>query len=169
MRLFGLIGYPLGHSFSKQYFSEKFAREGISDARYELFPLPDIAALPDLLRQHPDLCGLNVTVPHKQTVLPYLHELDETAQAVGAVNCIRIREGRFRGFNTDVVGFEQSLQAVMGQQWAGSKALILGTGGASKAVAWVFDQMGIPFLFVSRQPVAEDLPPSVGVKAGQIA
>lgn len=157
MRLFGLIGHPLGHSFSKQYFSEKFVREGISDARYELFPLPDIAALPDLLRKHPDLCGLNITIPHKETVLPYLDELDETARAVGAVNCVRVRAGRLRGFNTDVLGFEQSLRAVMnaGGEWANAKALILGTGGASKAVAWVFGQMGILFLFVSRQPAGE--------------
>ena len=153
MRLFGLIGYPLGHSFSKQYFSEKFAREGISDARYELFPLPDVADLPQLLRQHPDLCGLNVTIPHKQTVMPYLHDLDDTAQAVGAVNCIRVREGRLRGFNTDVTGFEQSLRAL----WGGSqkRALVLGTGGASKAVAWVLGRMGIPHQFVSRQPSVE--------------
>lgn len=154
MRLFGLIGYPLGHSFSKQYFSEKFAREGISDAQYELFPLPDIADLPDLLRKYSDLCGLNVTIPHKQTVLPYLPELDETARAVGAVNCVRIREGRLTGFNTDVVGFERSLRAVLGTgaEWAGASALILGTGGASKAVAWVLEQMGIQFLLASREP-----------------
>jgi shikimate dehydrogenase len=156
MRLFGLIGYPLGHSFSQQYFSEKFARAGISDARYELFPLPDLANLPDLLRQRPELCGLNVTIPHKRAVLPYLHALDDTARAVGAVNCIRIREGRLRGFNTDAVGFGRSLRAVLGEQRAARQALVLGTGGAARAVAWALGQMGIAHRFVSRQPSGAD-------------
>lgn len=152
MRLFGLIGYPLGHSFSKQYFSEKFAREGIADARFELFPLPEVAALPDLLRQCPDLCGLTVTIPHKQAVMHYLHEVDTTARSVGAVNCIRIREGHLMGFNTDVTGFERSLQNVMTEQHASRKALVLGTGGASKAVAWALEQLGLSCQFVSRRP-----------------
>jgi len=156
MRLFGLIGYPLGHSFSRQYFSEKFAREGIQDARYELFPLADVAALPDLLRQHPEFCGLNVTIPHKQAVLPYLHDLDETARTIGAVNCIRVREGRLMGFNTDATGFERSLRAVLSERQAVRQALVLGTGGASKAVAWVLRRMGITHQFVSRQPSGAD-------------
>ena len=154
MRLFGLLGYPLGHSFSQKYFTEKFAREGIADTRYELFPLPEISRLPDLLLQYPALCGLNVTIPHKEAVLPYLHELDDTARAVGAVNCIRIRNGRLSGFNTDVAGFEQSLHTVSSNPSAG-KALILGTGGAAKAVAWVLGKMAVPFLLVTRNPERE--------------
>jgi len=151
---YGLIGYPLGHSFSQRFFSEKFAREGLANVWYDLFPLPDIAELPALLTANPNLRGLNVTIPYKETVLRYLHDLDETARAVGAVNTIRIRNGRLRGFNTDVTGFEQSLQ-----QWhtelghtipLGMHALILGTGGAAKAVAYALQKMGIEYTFVSR-------------------
>lgn len=151
MRLYGLIGWPLGHSFSKKYFSEKFEREGIADARYELFPLRDVAAeLPALLAQQPDFQGINVTIPHKEAVISLLDDLDETARAVGAVNCISIREGRLVGFNTDVIGFEQSLHG----QWsgAGAQAFVLGTGGAAKAVTWVLGRLGIPFWSVSRAP-----------------
>lgn len=152
MRLFGLIGYPLGHSFSQKYFSEKFLREGITDAQYELFPIPEISALEQVLKRHPALCGLNVTIPYKETVIPYLHELDETAQAVGAVNCIRIRNGRLTGFNTDVYGFEQSLRGAVSDFYTfkSGRALILGTGGASKAVAYVLRKIGMPYQFVSR-------------------
>jgi shikimate dehydrogenase len=156
--LYGLIGYPLGHSFSQQYFSEKFAREGITNARYELFPLENIVGLPMLLERQPDLCGLNVTIPHKESVVPLLHELDDTARIVGAVNCIKIRDRRLTGFNTDVVGFEQTLKMWGDGQWAadGSMALILGTGGASKAVAYVLKKLGISFKFVSRNPSGND-------------
>jgi len=158
MRLYGLIGYPLGHSFSQKYFSEKFAREGIADARYELFPLENIADLPALLEQNPDLRGLNVTIPHKETVVPFLHELDETARAIGAVNCIKIENQKLRGFNTDVIGFEKSLQTVDGGRWTvqDRMALILGTGGASKAVAYVLKKLGISYQLVSRHPVGEN-------------
>ena len=158
MRTFGLIGYPLSHSFSQKYFTEKFVREGIPDAHYELFPLQNISELPDLLYRHPDLCGLNVTIPYKTAVIPYLHALDSTAQAVGAVNCVRIRNNLLTGFNTDVVGFEQSLRPVIAnwQPPEGIQALILGTGGAAKAVAWVLQNMGISYRFVSRQPEGKD-------------
>lgn len=155
MRLFGLIGYPLGHSFSQKYFTEKFAREGILDARYELFPIPEIAQLPGVLRAHPQLQGLNVTIPYKESVLPFLHDLDETARAVGAVNCIRVRDGRLTGYNTDVYGFEQSLRNSMDEAAMLHRALILGTGGASKAVAYVLRRIGIDYQFVSRQADAE--------------
>jgi shikimate dehydrogenase len=157
MRLFGLIGYPLGHSFSKRYFTEKFGRENIADARYELFPLEQISGLPALLDAHPELCGLNVTIPHKEQVLPYLDALDDTARAVGAVNCIRIDNGRLTGYNTDVTGFRESLlawpafQAAFLQKPAG-ESFILGTGGASKAVAHVLQSLGLSFRFVSRSP-----------------
>ena len=151
MRRYGLIGYPLGHSFSKRFFEEKFAGEGIADARYDLFPLANIRQLPQLLKEHPGLCGLNVTIPYKQAVMPYLHELDETARAVGAVNTIRIRDGRLTGFNTDVIGLEQSLlqwPAFMNRKL--THAIILGTGGAAKAVAYVLEKWAIRRTFVSR-------------------
>ena len=114
MRLFGLIGYPLSHSFSKGYFSAKFEREGIEGARYELFPLEQIADVPALLKAQPELVGLNVTIPYKQAVMPYLDGLSEAARAIGAVNVIRISEQGLIGYNSDVYGFEQSLRGVLG-------------------------------------------------------
>ena len=150
MRLFGLIGFPLTHSFSKRYFTEKFEREGKSDCHYELFPLPSSADLPRLLKEQPDLQGLNVTIPYKQDVLGYLHGRSEVVQDIGACNCIRIRDGRLEGFNTDVTGFEQSLisQLLPGHD----RALILGTGGSSRAVEYVLRKLGIPYRHVSRKP-----------------
>lgn len=156
---YGLIGYPIEHSFSQRYFTEKFEREGIAGARYDLFPLPDIAGLPALVAAHPDLCGLNVTIPHKEAVVPYLDELDETARAIGAVNVIAFRQGRIKGYNSDVIGFERSLQPWLDAQSRQSRpanALILGTGGASKAVAFVLKKRGVIFRFVSRHPAAEN-------------
>lgn len=154
MQHYGLIGYPLGHSFSQRFFSEKFAREGIADARYDLFPLPDIEMLPQLLEENPDLCGLNVTIPHKETVVRYLHDLDETARAVGAVNTIRIRAGRLTGFNTDTVGFRLSLLSWLAEQGLAvsdvRRALVLGTGGAAKAVGFVLEKLAVEVVFVSR-------------------
>jgi shikimate dehydrogenase len=156
MRLFALIGYPLGHSFSKQYFTEKFTREGIIGANYELFPLENISMLPALLKAHPNLEGLNVTIPYKETVIPYLDDLDETARAAEAVNCIRIRDRKLTGFNTDVWGFRASLLRQLDKPpEAIQLALILGTGGASKAVAFVLRQLGVPFHFISRAPAAD--------------
>lgn len=156
MKLYGLIGYPLGHSFSQRYFTEKFQREGITNARYELFPLPDIAAFPALVAGHPDLCGLNVTIPHKVAVIPYLHRLDETAAAIGAVNVIRFGAGGPAGFNSDAIGFERSLQPWLDQRQHPTRALILGAGGASKAVAYILKKWGVAFQFVSRRPRAQD-------------
>lgn len=157
MDLYGIIGYPLGHSFSQRYFSEKFAREGISSARYDVFPLPDIREFSRLLRAHPDLRGLNVTIPHKVAVMSYLQEVDETARAIGAVNTIRVRKGRLKGYNTDAPAFERSLRAwltALGRQ-APANALILGAGGAAQAVAWALERMGIFYRFVSRLPAGE--------------
>lgn len=150
MRLYGLIGYPLSHSFSKKYFTEKFEREGLNDCRYELFPLPSIDALPQLLKQHPELCGLNVTIPYKEQVLSYLHAENELVQAIRACNCIDIRNGKLKGYNTDVLGFERSLL----EQWQPhhKKALILGTGGVSKAVQYIVQKMGLAYRYVSRKP-----------------
>lgn len=151
--IYGLIGYPLTHSFSKQYFTGKFAREGITDSRYDLFEMPDVAALPELLRT-PGLRGLNVTIPHKQAVLPYLDRLDESAQKVGAVNVIKLEaDGSRTGYNSDYYGFRQSLQDWFldsGIPTDGLRAVVLGTGGASKAVVAALTDLVIPFKLVSR-------------------
>lgn len=153
MTQYGLIGFPLTHSFSQRYFTEKFAREGIQDSQYHLFELPDVAALPSLL-QMPGLRGLNVTIPHKQAVLPYLDQLDPSAEKVGAVNVIRLeRDGSLTGFNSDYYGFYQSLRdwlTRLDRTTEGLHALVLGTGGASKAVAAVLTDMAIPYRYVSR-------------------
>jgi shikimate dehydrogenase len=153
MRCFGLIGFPLGHSFSKQYFNEKFEREAIADCRYELYPMESCQELPILLQKNPGLCGLNVTIPHKQSVISYLDELDETAQAIGAVNCIRIdRQGRKKGFNTDAIGFEQSLLRIANGRWAkpGTRAAVLGNGGAAKAVIFILKKLNIDYQVFTR-------------------
>jgi shikimate dehydrogenase len=148
--VFGLIGYPLGHSFSKRYFTDKFEREGISDAVYELFPLPTLLDFPAWVKRQPSLRGLNVTIPYKEAILPYLDTLSIEAKAIGAVNCIRIAPNGFKtGFNTDVIGFRQSLANLECQP---EGALVLGTGGAAKAVVYVLLQLAIPYLLVSRAP-----------------
>ena len=149
MKQYGLIGFPLGHSFSKGYFSEKFARENIRDAQYENYPLQSLDKLGDLLRDHPFLEGLNVTIPHKVSVITYLDALHQEAREIGAVNCIRIRDHKMTGFNTDHTGFAQSLAPLL--RPFHQKALILGTGGSSKAVAYALRKMGLEFLFVSRK------------------
>src|SRR5580765_6532469 len=111
MRLFGLIGYPLTHSFSKDYFGEKFKREAVKDCRYENFQLADIAELPKIIEEHPDLEGLNVTIPYKESVLPFLDEESELVRQTEACNCMKIVNGKLIGYNTDVIGFEKSLLA----------------------------------------------------------
>ena len=155
MRVFGLIGYPLGHSFSKRYFTEKFARDGIADAVYELFPLADIAELPGLLASQPHLRGLNVTIPYKEQVLPFLTELDPAARRIGAVNVIRIgADGSRTGYNSDYFGFRSTLETFLAknaQNAPSLRALVLGTGGASKAVKVALEDMGIGHVSVSRQ------------------
>ncbi|HPH86565.1 MAG TPA: shikimate dehydrogenase [Ferruginibacter sp.] len=150
MRTFGLIGYPLGHSFSKKYFTEKFEQEGLADCRFELFPLQHIDQYPALLQREPSLKGLAVTIPHKQSVMPYLASIDEAARKIGAVNCIKINNGTCIGYNTDVIGFERSFSPLL--EYNHTKALVLGTGGASKAVQFVLNKMGMSFLLVSRNP-----------------
>ncbi|MBK8490992.1 MAG: shikimate dehydrogenase [Saprospirales bacterium] len=153
MRLFGLIGFPLGHSFSRQFFSEKFEREGRTDCRYELFPLSSILELPALLQRHPELEGLNVTIPYKIQVLSQLTAIDPAAEAIGAVNTVAIRAGRLLGFNTDAWGFERSLEGFLPPEFT-SRALVLGTGGASRAVQYVLEKRGIACTLVSRTPKA---------------
>jgi len=153
MRQFGLIGNPLGHSFSASYFGKKFKEEGI-DAQYSNFPLERLSDFEPLLKRDPGLSGLNVTVPYKQQIIPFLDSLSPTAAAVGAVNTISItrREDRLelKGDNTDVVGFRRSLEEHLESHH--NSALVLGTGGASKAVVHVLEELGIGITMVSRTP-----------------
>lgn len=148
MKQFGLLGYPLGHSFSRAFFTDKFAREGI-DAEYLNFELPDIAALPALIAEHPALCGFNVTIPYKQAVIPYLDDLSSEASAIGAVNTVKIDGNRLIGHNTDIIGFRDSLRPLL--QPHHTRALVLGTGGASRAVVHALDTLGITWRYVSRK------------------
>ncbi len=153
MKTYGLIGYPLEHSFSQNYFTEKFQKENI-DARYLNFPISDIKFFPELIEKHPYLAGLNVTIPYKQQVIEYLDHLSPVAQEVGAVNVIHIqwqeKKPVFTGYNTDIIGFSRSIEPLL--QPGHKKALILGTGGASKAVAYGLSQLGLLYRFVSRKP-----------------
>jgi len=155
MKTYGLIGYPLSHSFSKKYFTEKFLNERIANHQYELFPIEDIKSLPDLLAKNPSLCGLNVTIPHKVNVLCYLNEIEEAAEKIGAVNCISIKnfdgETYLKGYNTDAHGFEASLKPLLKPQH--TKALVFGDGGAAKAVKYVLDKLNIDYKVVVRKAV----------------
>jgi len=148
MKQFGLIGYPLSHSFSKGYFTEKFLKENITDCRYDIFPLEKIEDFLELCNATKNLVGLNVTIPYKQAIIPFLDELDETSANIGAVNTIKFIDGKKIGFNTDAYGFETSLKPLLKPHH--TSALILGTGGASKAVEYVLKKLGIHFQYVSR-------------------
>lgn len=150
MQLYGLIGFPLGHSFSKGYFTGKFEKEHIADSAYENFPLPEISGFPELVKAMPALRGLNVTIPHKTAIIPYLHHLDDAAREMGAVNCIRVENGQLTGYNTDTIGFRLSLETLL--QPHHRHALVLGTGGASKAIEYALKQLNIPYRLVSRNP-----------------
>jgi len=145
--LYGLIGYPLSHSFSPAYFKKKFAELRI-DAAYRPFPLAGVNEFVPLLKANPDILGLNVTIPYKESIISYLDEIDEVAEKIGAVNCISIKKGTKKGYNTDTTGFEQSLVPLLTLQH--TDALVLGTGGSSKAVAYVLDKLGVRFMTVSR-------------------
>jgi shikimate dehydrogenase len=154
-KIYGLLGYPLGHSFSKNYFNDKFAAEGI-DAEYINFEIPSITDLKEVLDDHPELSGLNVTIPYKEQVMPYLDALDPEAEAIGAVNVIKILRGdsvddddfELIGYNSDVVGFRNSLSPLLTPER--KKALILGTGGAAKAVRQGLISLGVEPVYVSR-------------------
>ncbi|MEL6538989.1 MAG: shikimate dehydrogenase [Bacteroidota bacterium] len=151
MKQLGLIGYPLGHSFSKKYFAEKFAREGIQGWDYELYPLAKIEELSALLDGTPALQGINVTIPYKQDVMTYCQSLDAGAERIGAVNTLKkLPDGSFKGYNTDYFGFRDSLTTWAGGALTGKKALILGTGGASKAIQVALEDLQIPYRYVSR-------------------
>lgn len=153
MKQFGLIGYPLGHSFSHAFFAEKFEREGI-EAEYLNFAIPSIEEFPHIIETHDKLEGLNVTIPYKLQVIPFLDELSPAAQAIGAVNVVKIvrncGEVRLEGHNADVIGFCDSLKPLLKPQH--TNALILGTGGASRAVDYGLRSLGIEPTFVSRTP-----------------
>lgn len=150
MKQYGLIGFPLGHSFSKKYFSNKFSLENI-DAKYELYPLESISLF-EQLKHNSELCGLNVTIPYKELVIDFLDEIDETAAQIGAVNVIKFSpvDGKLKlkGYNSDSIGFENSIKPLL--QYYHTKALILGTGGASKAIDYTLHKLGIETTFVSR-------------------
>lgn len=150
MRRFGLIGRPLGHSASAAYFADKFSREGLTDCRYDLYELHSIDELPALIERIPDLCGLNVTIPYKREIIPWLDALSFDARCIGAVNCvIRSADGRLTGHNTDIVGLRASLGELLGTVQP-EQALVLGTGGASQAVQFALTERGIAYELVSR-------------------
>lgn len=152
MQKYGLLGYPLGHSFSKNYFNQKFEAEHI-DAEYVNFEIPQIKEIKNVLKENPELNGLNVTIPYKEQVIPYLDELDPDARLIGAVNVIKFKKGLFGktklvGYNSDIIGFKRSIEPLL--KPTHQKALILGTGGASKAVYQGLKQLGVGSTFVSR-------------------
>ena len=151
MDKYGLIGYPLGHSFSINYFNQKFADEGIN-AKYMNFEIPSIEALAEVLDSNPELKGLNVTIPYKQKVIEFLDQISPEARAIGAVNVIRVtHKGKdviLKGFNSDVIGFTQSIEPMLESYH--KKALVLGTGGASKAISYGLQSLGLETVYVSR-------------------
>jgi shikimate dehydrogenase len=149
-KIFGLIGGTVSHSFSKAYFDEKFFREGLRDYHYELFALDSIKEIEVLLKDTKDLAGLNVTIPYKEQVMKYLDEVDSVAKAIGAVNVIKIHDGKLKGFNTDSDAFHDSVAKWLPAN-SGMKALILGTGGSSKAVQEALKRLNIEFKLVSRK------------------
>lgn len=157
MKLYGLVGKSLQHSFSKDYFEAKFKQNHLDDYQYENFELASIEAVSDLLNNE-NLKGFNVTIPYKELILPFLNEIDDEAQRVGAVNTVIVsRENNaisLKGFNTDVFGFRQAIKPFLNSSH--ERALILGSGGASKAIRFVLDQFNIPYLIVSRTPIAKN-------------
>ena len=148
MKLYGLIGYPLGHSFSKKYFTEKFQKENLAGCKYELFPISSITLLPEILKANPKLQGLNVTIPYKQQVLEYITDETSEVKKIGATNTIKIIGNKLIAYNTDVIGFERSF--VKNLKPHHTKALVFGTGGSSKAVQYVLQKLNINFLLVTR-------------------
>ena len=153
MKLYGLIGYPLGHSFSKEYFTEKFKREKLTDCFFEAFPIPSIDELSLVLKNNPSLKGFGVTIPYKEQVLRYVDEISEDVKSIGAANCIRISANKLIAYNTDIIGFEISFRKHL--KPSHTQALVLGTGGASKAVQFVLKKLNINFLVVTRNEIAQ--------------
>jgi shikimate dehydrogenase len=149
MRRFGLVGKTLSYSFSKTYFAEKFSKEHIADCSYQNFELPAIQDIDQLLDQYPDLKGFNITIPYKEVILPYLFEQNKVVKTIGACNCVKVENGLFYGYNTDVIGFRYALEPYLKPHH--TKALILGWGGAAKAVEYVLNALGIAYKIVSRK------------------
>ena len=151
-KLYGLIGFPLTHSFSEKYFSEKFEKENIKDSTYKLFPIQDLDELPDLIKSHPELMGLNVTIPYKIKIIPFLTKLDDKASEIEAVNVIKkTPEGDWIGFNSDYYGFLSTLSLFGDAQfWANRSALVFGTGGSAKAIQAVLRDLNISWKSISR-------------------
>ena len=154
MRQFGLIGYPLSHSFSQKFFTEKFLQENIVNANYDNFPIPSMESFAALWKENPNLEGLNVTIPYKKEVIPFLQHSSAVVQEIHACNCIRKFNNELYGYNTDVIGFEKSLLPFLKPHH--THALILGTGGASAAVQWVLQKLNIQYQVVSRKGNAID-------------
>ena len=157
MKRYGLLGYPLTHSFSKRYFTEKFENENI-DSTYQNFEIDNIDKFPDIIKNNPEIIGLNVTIPYKEQVIPFLDELNSSAREIGAVNTIKVKRTdsgiHLKGFNTDTYGFETSLKPLLKEYH--KKALILGTGGASKALKYVLTKLGIEFVSASIEELKEN-------------
>ena len=147
MDRYGIIGFPLGHSFSRAFFTEKFQKEHI-DAEYVNFEIPSAHLLPEIVRSNPHLRGLNVTLPYKEAVIPMLDSMSDEAREIGAVNVIQVREGRLKGFNSDISGFMDSLRPLL-KPWH-QHALVLGTGGASRAIRVGLERLGLDWTYVSR-------------------
>ncbi|MBA4197540.1 MAG: shikimate dehydrogenase [Chitinophaga sp.] len=154
MKLYGLIGYPLSHSFSKKYFDEKFVHENITDAVFENFSIANIDLLKAILLRE-ELQGFAITIPYKKEVIAFLHESNDVVQQINACNCVKITDGKLHGYNTDVIGFEKSF--VQQLQPHHNKALILGTGGAAAAVEYVLRKLNIDYTFVSRTKQSDKL------------
>jgi shikimate dehydrogenase len=152
MKKFGLIGFPLSHSFSKKYFTDKFQELGISDThQYDLFEIENIAELKNIVKNTDSLTGLNVTIPHKLNVIPFLNEIDSAAERIGAVNVIKVSENKnLKGYNSDYFGFRKSLEEFLGNS-KGIKAIVLGNGGAAKAICVALEDMSIEYKLVSRR------------------
>ncbi|MEG1935240.1 MAG: shikimate dehydrogenase [Rikenellaceae bacterium] len=150
MKKLGLIGFPLGHSFSARYFNAKFGCEPLKEWSYENFPIENIEMVKDVIIENPTLQGFNVTIPHKVAIIPFLTEIDPTAKRIGAVNCVKIlSDGKLKGYNTDIIGFRKSLTDMIGS--SRPNALVLGSGGASKAVCTALADMNIDYQLVSRK------------------
>lgn len=151
MKTYGLIGYKLGHSFSRGFFTEKFAKENLTGYEYINFELDSIEEFPDVFNRGKEICGLNCTIPYKQQIMQYLDEIDAEAAVIGAVNTVKVNETQgkriLKGYNTDLYGFEHSIRPMLGEK--STKALILGTGGASKAVKFFFEKAGIGYVLVT--------------------
>ncbi len=151
---FGLVGKNISYSFSKGYFGEKFEKLNLEDYSYDNLDFQNIEDFPEFIKQNPTISGLNVTIPYKEAIIPFLDKLSKRAIEIGAVNTIKItKSGKLKGFNTDYIGFQKSIEPLLNVNH--KKALILGTGGASKAVAYALKQLEIPYLFVSRNDIGD--------------